>query len=139
MPSSANDVTGRSSMPQATMCSRMYVMSVVTLRANPCIVRPWQAHADAAILRGRSGGVNPDARITASRRHQQAELGEGVVSSDRHDVAGAPAALGIEGSDGRPVAGAVVRDVAAAVDGDEVGADRGGSQRRWAARSACWP
>ena len=52
-PSSASDVTGRSGIPQATMCWRRYVMSVVTLRAKPCIVRPPLSRTPMAqILRG---------------------------------------------------------------------------------------
>ncbi len=52
-PSSASDVTGRSGIPQATMCRRRYVMSVVTLRAKPCIVRPPLSRTPMAqILRG---------------------------------------------------------------------------------------
>ena len=52
-PSSRSDVTGRSAMPHATMCWRMYVRSVATLRAKPCIVRPSLSRTPMAqILRG---------------------------------------------------------------------------------------
>jgi hypothetical protein len=52
-PSSASEVTGLPAMPQATMCSRMYVRSVVMLSANPCIVRPRASRTPiAAIFRG---------------------------------------------------------------------------------------
>ncbi len=52
-PSSASEVTGRSPIPHATMCSRMYVRSVATLSAKPCIVRPRLSRTPMAqILRG---------------------------------------------------------------------------------------
>ena len=115
----------------ATMCSRMYVMSVVTLRAKPCIVRPCARRTPiAAILRGVGpADVDPDTRIPAEPSGAgQAELGEGIDQQrfDRHDVAERALCVGDrEDRIADELPGTVIRDVAAAVDGDEVGADRG--------------
>ena len=80
MPSSASDVTGRSAMPHGTMCSRKYAMSVATLRANPCIVRPRLRRTPMAqIFRGFGPvGVDPHTGVLGQPPGRQAERGERV-------------------------------------------------------------
>ena len=118
-------------MPHGTMCSRMYVMSVVTLRAKPCIVRPWARRTPiAAILRGFGAvDVDPHAGVLGEPADsREPELAQHIDQQllDAAHVFGRAERVG-DRQDRVPdeLAGAVVCDVAAALDGDEVGADRG--------------
>ena len=106
-------------------------MSVATLRAKPCIVRPpFRRTPMAQILRGFGPvGVDPHARVLGEPAGVDAEGGERVDDDllDVADVAGGVELVG-DGEDriADELAGPVVRDVAAAADGDELGADVGG-------------
>ena len=114
------------------MWSRMYAMSVVTLRANPCIVRPRASRTPiAAILRGFGPSASTHTPGYSASRPAPGTPSLGRATSIRRSSTAANVlerALGVREVDDRvadELTGTVVRDVAAALDRHEVGADRG--------------
>ena len=132
-PSAASDVTGLSAMPHGTMWSNM-ARSGSTLRAKPCIERPRvDPHADGADLPRPAGarpGVDPDARVAASRPTPpgQAEVARASMTSCSTACTWPGRRSGpigtVEDRVADELARAVVGDVAAPVGPDELGADR---------------
>ncbi len=110
-------------------------MSVVTFSAKPCIVRPSLRRTPiAAILRGTTAGSGwstssqTPAKPVEAAGVRQAEFAEGVDEQalDAADVVGrAEPIVDVQDRIADELAGAVIGDVAAALDGDEFRSDRG--------------
>ena len=109
-------------------------MSVVTLRAKPCIVRPSrEAHADRRDLARHDGGsdgrrrpTHRDTRRAGRRSAGRAREGVDQQALDTaHVRRRAEPVVDVEDRIADELPGPVVGDVAAALDRHEVGADRG--------------
>ena len=129
MDSSSSEVTVRSVMPQGTIQSKSR-RSGVTLRAKPCEVTAWETWMPMAasfFSADGAAGVGPDAGAFTDALGGDAEVFAGEDESffhEAHEVDGAEVgaafagkvAAEVENGIADELAGAVVGDVAAAVD-----------------------